>query len=338
MVSALLPLVLSGIVGWVLTGAVRRYALRTALLDHPGARSSHTEPTPRGGGVAIVGCYLAALLLLSLVGWVASSLAVAIGGAGALVALVGFVDDRRHVAIKWRLLTHLLAVAWGLAWVIPSSALPDGWWSYWAVVTAVGIALIWLLNFYNFMDGIDGIAGVEALTVAMGAIVIWQGSDPLGLRPTLLVLAGASAGFLLWNWEPARIFMGDVGSGFLGLVFGLSACAASLHGGPGLWSWAILLALFVVDSAITLGRRVVRGERWWEAHRSHAYQRLARRWSSHGRVSAAVAAVNVLWLLPLAWCAALWPALGPWLMLLASAPLVLAVVRCGAGLPDQVAL
>lgn len=329
-----MSLLLSALLAWVLTGAARRYALRTSLMDHPGARSSHAEPTPRGGGVAIVGCYLGALLLLSAQGSIAMPLAVAIGGAGALVALVGFVDDRRHVAIRWRLLVHILAVAWGLAWLMPEPPLSTGGWGVAAVVIAAGVALIWLLNLYNFMDGIDGLAGVETLTVALGAILIWQGPDPLGLRSTLLVLGGASAGFLLWNWEPAKIFMGDVGSGFLGLVFGLSACAASVHGGPGLWAWAILLALFLVDSAVTLVRRMLRGERWWEAHRSHAYQHLARRWSSHGRVSAAVAAVNVSWLLPLAWLAALRPALGPWLMLLASAPLLLVALRCGAGAPE----
>jgi len=258
-----------------------------------------------------------------------------LGGAGLLVAAIGLADDRGQVSIGRRLLVHFLAAAWGLIWLAPGWSMPSGI-DGWLAAGSSLLALVWLLNLYNFMDGIDGIAGVETISVAAGAVLIWPQPQDEGLRLTLVVLAGSAAGFLIWNWAPAKIFLGDVGSGFLGLVLGLSAYAAPALGGPNLWCWMILLAVFLVDATLTLGRRMLRRERWWQPHRSHAYQRLARRWGSHSRVSLAVAAVNLLWLLPLAWAAAQRPLQAPWLALVALLPLLLAGLWAGAGQPDEV--
>lgn len=320
-----------------MTGLLRRYALSRSLMDIPNARSSHTVPTPRGGGVAIVLSFLLALPLLAQFQGSAWAPILALVGAGAWVAVVGFLDDHGHIAARWRLLSHFGAAIWALAWLggLPplhlfGSTLELGW-------IGDGLAafyLVWLLNLYNFMDGIDGIAGVEAVTAAIAGALFYTllGRPDLALLP--LLLAAASAGFLCWNFPPAKIFMGDAGSGFLGLVLGILSVQAAWVAPQLLWSWLIMLAVFVVDATWTLMRRLLRGDKVYEAHRSHAYQYASRRMGRHLPVTLAVLGLNLVWLLPIA----LWVASGKLDgmvgFLLACAPLVLLVVRFDAGKPE----
>jgi Fuc2NAc and GlcNAc transferase len=304
--ALLLPLVfVAALLG---TGMVRRYALVRSVLDVPNERSSHSVPTPRGGGVAMVVSFLLAIVALRLAGGVDRRVAIAILGAGGLVAGIGFVDDHRHVAARWRLAAHLAAACWALAalggpppLMIGGSVVSIGLAG--AVVAAV--ALVWLLNLYNFMDGIDGIAGVEAVTVCIGGVVL-AATNPVARAEWLPagMLAAATLGFLAWNFPPARIFMGDAGSGFLGIILGIFALRAGTLSPNLLWSWGILLGVFVVDATVTLLRRTMRRERIYEAHRSHAYQHAAVRAGSHLPVTLVVGAINLLWLLPIALLAA----------------------------------
>jgi len=321
----------------VLTGAVRRYALARGVIDHPGARSSHTAPTPRGAGVAVAASFLLTLTALGALDLVDAGLQTALTGACLIACAIGFVDDHRHVAARWRLLAHGTAAAWAL-WALGGAPdlslfgldLPSG-----PVATLLCvIGLTWLLNLYNFMDGIDALAGIEAVTVTLGgALLLWAAGHADQTVPALL-LGAASLGFLAWNLPPARIFLGDSGSGLLGIALGVLALHAARLDAALLWGWLILLGVFVVDATLTLLRRALRGEAVWQAHRSHAYQRLARRWRSHGKVAAAVAAVNLLWLLPCAWLVVGGRIdAGPGL-LLAYAPLALLMRWLGAGSAD----
>ena len=315
---------------WLGTHAVLRYAHARDLLDHPNERSSHAAPTPRGGGLAIVAAFLAGLVALHALGEVNDMLLWAIGGGGLAIALVGFVDDHGHLSPRLRLLVHFAAVAWALYWLCGMPPLPVGGGYVvdgpaWTVLGAVG--LVWLLNLYNFMDGIDAIAGVEAVCVALGALL-------LGGAATWLLIAAAACGFLLLNWPPARIFMGDVGSGFLGFVLGILAVDAAAWEVVPLASSAILLGVFLVDATVTLFRRWLRGERVSEAHRSHAYQHAARRFGGHRPVVLAMIAINVLWLLPWAWVAQAWPGWSMAAVAVALAPLVALALRLGAGTVD----
>jgi Fuc2NAc and GlcNAc transferase len=250
------------------------------------------------------------------------------------VAAVGFLDDHFRVPTRVRLLVHFVAAGWALWWLDGIGPLHLGWISWdwgWAGEVIALLGLVWMINLYNFMDGIDGLAGLEALnTAGFGALIMmWNGLG--GLAAGALALAGASAGFLAWNWPPAKIFMGDVGSGFLGFVFGVLAISSAKERPWLLWPWLILLSVFVVDSTLTLMRRLITGARWYEAHCSHAYQHAARRWGSHATVTVAVVAVNVAWLFPLAWGACVWPAVGPLFALVALAPLVYTAFRYNAG-------
>jgi Fuc2NAc and GlcNAc transferase len=319
----------------LLTGMLRRYALARSLLDIPNERSSHVVPTPRGGGVAIAVVMLLALLWLFLRGWLDQSLLAVLAGAGALVALVGLIDDLGHVPARWRLLVHFGAAAWALVWLgglaplqVFSFALDLGW-----VGHALGVVwVVWLLNLYNFMDGIDGIAGVEAVTVCAGGALLFALS-PAGASawPVPLLLAAAVTGFLVWNFPRARIFMGDAGSGFVGLMLGIFSVQAAQVAPELFWAWVILLGAFVVDATLTLLRRVRRGERFYAAHRSHAYQYASRRYGGHARVALAFGAINLGWLLPVAWAVAAGLLDGVVGVLIAYGPLVWLALRFKAG-------
>jgi Fuc2NAc and GlcNAc transferase len=325
----------------VLTGLLRRYALASSLLDIPNARSSHNLPTPRGGGLAIVIVFLAGLPVLTVAGLLATEVMWAIFGAGAWVALVGFLDDHGHIPARWRLLAHFIGAAWGFFWLggmpplvfsLPGSSLEmhidPGW-----LGQILGIFyLVWLLNLYNFMDGIDGLASFEAVTVCLGGALLYlSGSEIIGQWYAPVLLAMAVAGFLIWNFPPARIFMGDAGSGFLGIVLGLFSIQAAWVTPKFFWSWLILLGVFIVDATWTLLRRFLRGEKVYEAHRSHAYQYASRRYGSHKTVTLAIGAINVCWLIPISLWVGLVGLNGLLGLALAYLPLVLLAICFRAG-------
>ncbi|WLH31664.1 MULTISPECIES: MraY family glycosyltransferase [Pseudomonas] len=317
----------------LLTWVLRRYALSRSLMDIPNGRSSHSVPTPRGGGVAIVLTYLVTLVLVAFAGWVSWSAALPLLGAGALIAVVGFLDDHGHIAARWRLLAHFGAALWALLWMggLPTISLVGvevdlGWLGH----VLAALYLVWMLNLYNFMDGIDGIASIEAVCACAGAcLVYWlTGHENLMIAPMLLAVA--VLGFLYWNFPPARIFMGDAGSGFLGVVIGILSLQAAWAAPEMLWVWLILLGVFIVDATFTLGRRLLRGDKVYEAHRSHAYQYASRLAGRHLPVTLTVMAINLLWLLPIALFVGLGfdGVLG---LMVAYIPLVLLAIKFHAG-------
>ena len=324
---------------FVLTGGLRRYALSRSLMDLPNARSSHSVPTPRGGGVAIVASFLLALPLLAASGEASLALIWALLGGGAGIAILGFLDDHGHIAARWRLLGHFAGAIWALYWL---GGLPP--LSLFGVVVDLGwlghllalVYLVWMLNLYNFMDGIDGIASVEAVCVCTGGALLYALLGEWQAVAVPLLLAVAVVGFLVWNFPLARIFMGDAGSGFLGIALGILSLQAAWVAPQLLWSWAILLGVFVVDATFTLLRRLLRGERIYEAHRSHAYQYASRKYGRHWPVTLGVLAINLGWLLPIAlWVG--WGGLdGGWGLLLAYAPLLVLAAKFEAGGKESV--
>lgn len=307
--ALLLALALS----WWGTGWVRRFAVARALLDVPSGRSSHTTPTPRGGGVAIAAVVLAGVLGAALAGWLRWKVAVALLPSGAAMACLGWLDDRRSLSVVPRLFVHLIAASWVVYWFGPVRALSIGIASLdlgWLATPLSIVGVVWLVNLFNFMDGIDGLASVEALMVGLAAALFsWHlGNFEVGWLAALI--AAASAGFLPWNWMPARIFMGDAGSIFLGFMLASLALLADGRGALPAIAWIVLLGAFVGDATLTLTRRVVRHERLAEAHRMHAYQRAVQSGWSHARVSAAVMILNVTFAV-LVWGALAHPAWAP---------------------------
>jgi Fuc2NAc and GlcNAc transferase len=296
-VTVLLLAGVSFILSWVLTSVVRRYALAHSVLDVPNARSSHSVPTPRGGGLAIAVALLLGVAGGMVLGVVPVPVGAALVGGGVLIAGIGWIDDHRPVSARWRALVHFSAASWALYCLggLPRIGIGDadiGLGIGGALLAAVGI--VWSTNLYNFMDGIDGIAAGQAVTAGLAGAVLAAGAGDRGIAASALLVAAASAGFLLWNWAPARIFMGDVGSGLLGFSFAVLAVASENRGGLPLLLWVLLLGVFVVDATVTLVRRIAAGQRWYEAHRSHAYQRMVQAGASHARVSLSVLALGVL--------------------------------------------
>lgn len=288
-------------VSWLLTLCLRRYALSKSLMDIPNERSAHSIPTPRGGGVAIVVSYLLVLPVLAELDLLGIEVLYGLLGAGLLVALIGFADDHGHIAARWRLLGHFIAAAWALYWLrgfapveLFDVTIDLGWFGHLLAL----IYLVWMLNLYNFMDGIDGLASIEAISVCLGMCLVYWFSESVYLIWAPVMLATAVAGFLWWNFPPARIFMGDAGSGFLGLILGVITLEVASHKPVLLWSWIILMGVFIVDATWTLIFRLIRGEKVYEAHSSHGYQHAARRFG-HKKVTLTVLVINAGFLLPI---------------------------------------
>ena len=279
---------------WSGTARFRVWAEKRQIVDMPNERSSHTRPTPRGGGLVIVSVTLLCGFLLAVVSLPGGSWITCVPylGGSLLVAIVSWLDDVRTLPSWLRLGAHLLAACIAVAglgyWKEVSLPLVGtvslGGWG--AVVTVFWI--VGLTNAYNFMDGTDGIAGAQAVVASLGwAVLGWIGGIPMvgGLG---LALAGSSLGFLIHNWPPARIFMGDVGSAFLGYTLAVFPVMYGFfdEAGSGIWAVALLLVWpFVFDTLFTFARRLRKGENVFAAHRSHLYQRMTTAHSGHARVA-----------------------------------------------------
>ena len=314
---------------------MRRVALKKGIIDRPNERSSHVLPTPRGGGLAIVGTSVALQAILLWLQIINPRLAIALMVGGSSVAYIGFVDDRGSVSAGVRSCVHFAAalIAVVILGGLPALQVGKELLDLGVVGSLIAIvAVVWVLNLFNFMDGIDGIAGSEAVFVTgAGALLGLVAGIVPGISVAALVTCGASFGFLVWNWPPAKVFMGDVGSGYLGYVIAVLALASAVHNPVMLFAWLILGGAFFCDATATLLRRFFSGKRLSEAHRSHVYQKMARGWGSHKRVTLLVWSINILWLLPNAfWCLKC-PALAPIIVVVALAPLIVVTVMTGAG-------
>ncbi|WP_020158947.1 MraY family glycosyltransferase [Methylobacter marinus] len=318
------------LLSWLSVYFIKAYALKN-LLDIPNQRSSHRMPTPRGGGLGIVLGFTGTASVLVLGGWLGLS-GFLVLTASLLVAGIGFWDDHRHIPARWRFLVHMAAalIALWLMQGFPVLIMGDWRIDLGLLGYALGAAyLVWLLNLFNFMDGIDGIAASEAVFISAALAGFLAYSD-YELAYVAVALCFASLGFLVWNWPRAKIFMGDVGSGFLGFVLGLLILMAGHHDPVYVYIGLILFAVFITDATVTLVRRYMSGQKWYEAHCSHAYQHAAKR-HGHLAVVLAVGAVNLCWLLPLAAMVFKYPAYALPGLITAYLPLIYIAVRLEAG-------
>lgn len=327
---------ISFVFSFLFVAIYRAHALKNNILDIPNQRSSHIIPVPRGGGIGIV---LAVLVMLPfsgmdsvfICGLIMSSL---------LVAVIGFLDDLKGLSATRRLFWHVFASVF-LLYII--GGFPDVFiWGirvYGVVFSNIfGVLfLVWMLNLYNFMDGIDGIASIEALTVSLGAsLILFLRDGDGGAISACLLISFASFGFLLWNFPRARIFMGDSGSSFLGFILGGMAIYSETVSPGMIWVWLILLGVFVVDATMTLIVRALRGDKIYEAHRTHAYQKASQMMHGHVPVTLCVGVINVLFLLPLAVMVGQGKILGPTALIVAYVPLVILAITLRAGRSSHV--
>jgi UDP-N-acetylmuramyl pentapeptide phosphotransferase/UDP-N-acetylglucosamine-1-phosphate transferase len=306
------------IVSYFSVVAIRRWAEYHQVLDFPNERSSHTRPTARGGGLAII-----VVSVLSMLLYVAANPEQSQPGMGAyvigaaLIAIVSWIDDLRSVPAYVRLSMHGLGALFAIAGF--------GYWQFVAVpvwgmldLQWLGLALAWLwivglINAFNFMDGIDGLAGGQAVLTGLG----WTGLGWLYGQTLIaavgLIVAASSLGFLWHNWPPARIFMGDVGSTFLGYTFAVLSLMAARSSPLFLVAGVLLVWPFVFDASFTILRRMRHHENIVAAHRTHLYQRLVTSGSSHLSVtvlylglSLAGIVAALLWLMDYAWVNLIW--------------------------------
>ena len=300
--SLALPFILPLAAALVGIGILLPLLVRKAILDHPNERSSHEAPTPKGGGIALVPVIGLAWTGLGFYFGISPVLVLGLSGLAFGLAAISWVDDVRGLSPLIRLLVQIVAVFLALA-LLPNPGLYfHGLLPSLADTLVAGLLWVWFINLFNFMDGIDGISGVESITIGLGVALIVGG--PAGLLG--LIVAGAALGFLKWNWHPAKIFLGDVGSVPLGFLLGWLLLQTAADGN---WAAALILpGYYLADSGITLLRRALRGERVWQAHRQHFYQQAVQRGLSHAVVSTHVFIVGIA-LIVLAWVASQGPAL-----------------------------
>jgi UDP-N-acetylmuramyl pentapeptide phosphotransferase/UDP-N-acetylglucosamine-1-phosphate transferase len=279
---------------WVATAIVRRVLIGWQVYDEPNHRSSHARPTPRGGGLAVVPVVLAALAAAALSGDSAAPAFWLVVAGALLLAAMSWADDLKPRPASLRFGVQVAAVALGL-WSLGDATVFQGLLPLPVDRVLTALLWLWFINLFNFMDGIDGITAVETISIGVGlALVASSGllHFPLdsiaGAAP-----AAAALGFLLWNWAPARIFLGDVGSVPLGYLLGWLLLVTAAVGHE--WEAALILPLYyLADASLTLAKRALRREKLWRAHREHFYQRAVQRGFSHAAVTARVAACNTI--------------------------------------------
>jgi len=274
---------------FILTYVIKNYAIKKSLVAEVNERSSHTVPTPHGGGIAIAVTWFTGLSCLFYTNEIESSLYYALM-AGAVLAVVSYLDDLYELSPKVRLITQSSVALGGIVALGGLETIDFGLFSIEnQLLTNIiaFVAIIWFINLYNFLDGIDGYAGSEAVFLGLAGFILFGGAH-------FLVLVVSVLGFLIWNWHKAKIFMGDVGSTLLGYNVAIFTIYYANQNAANLWIWLILFGLFWFDATITLFRRYRNGEKLSQAHKKHAYQRLHQSGWAHDRVVLFSMGVNVV--------------------------------------------
>ena len=309
-----------------------RLAMRLHIHAVPNYRSLHPKITPRGAGIVVAAANLAAIAIAYWLGMIRYSYLLIFFVGGLAIVLIGFADDRFDLRAILRLAVHIAAASWILFWFggMPplglGTALVD---LGWVGNIFAALAMVWFFNLFNFMDGIDGMAtsGTIYVTAAAALILYLNGDHSLALLSALL--CAATTGFVYYNWPPARVFLGDSGSSFFSYTIAALVLGSLWNDSMSLWTWLILLGYFVVDTTVTLLTRLVTGSKWYRAHRSHAYQNLARIWGDHLKMVRLVLLVELLWLLPLALLSVWMHEVAPLITAVALVPIVIFAVRNG---------
>ena len=277
------------IISFSLTYFIKNYYIKHALLEEINERSSHTVPTPHGGGIAIILVWFSGLFYLHFTNGIDSSLFYALL-VGIIISVVSFFDDLYELSPKLRLIAQAIVAFGGLYFLGGFEQLNLFFFTLENQILTNIFAffmIIWFINLYNFLDGIDGYAGSEALFLSIAAFILFGGAH-------FLVLAVAVLGFLVWNWHRAKIFMGDVGSTLLGYNVAIFTIYYANQVSTNFWIWIILFGLFWFDATLTLFRRYKNKEKLSQAHKKHAYQRLVQSGLSHDKVVLFSLGVNAM--------------------------------------------
>ena len=268
------------LISFLLTYFIKNYMIKKSLVAVVNERSSHTVPTPHGGGIALAITWFIGLMYLYFIGEISSNLFYALLF-GAVISIVSFFDDIYELSPKIRLIAQAIVAIGGLYFLGGFETLTFGIFDIQnAIFTNIFafFMIIWFINLYNFLDGINGYAGSEAVFLALAAFILFSGNH-------FLVLAVAVLGFLFWNWNKAKIFMGDVGSTLLGYNIAIFTIYYANEEATNFWIWIILFGVYWFDATLTLIRRKLNKEKLSLAHKKHAYQRLTQSGWSHYKVT-----------------------------------------------------
>ncbi|MCR1816215.1 MraY family glycosyltransferase [Aliarcobacter butzleri] len=277
------------LISFLLTYFIKNYMIKKSLVASVNERSSHTVPTPHGGGIAIAITWFIGLFYLYFIGQIENNLFYALLF-GAVISIVSFFDDIYELSPKLRLIIQAIVAIGGLYFLGGFETLTFGIFDIQNPIFTNIFAffmIIWFINLYNFLDGINGYAGSESLFLAVAGFILFGGNH-------FLVLAVAVLGFLYWNWNKAKIFMGDVGSTLLGYNVAIFTIYYANQEPNNFWIWIILFSVYWFDATLTLIRRKLNKEKLSQAHKKHAYQRLTQAGWSHYKVTNYSIVLNIL--------------------------------------------
>jgi Fuc2NAc and GlcNAc transferase len=296
------------IVSWIGVYLYAKIALKRGVLSNPNYRTLHESPIPRGGGIVFSIVFIVSLFLFWYIGQLPDNLLLIFGVGGLIAALFGFLDDIKNIRASKKLIIQFLLGTWVVYSLDGGPLLSIGWVSFLVAISTTVLFLVWMINAYNFMDGIDGMASSGAIFVSsVMTLVLFLTGGSLELIVIFMLLLASVSAFIFFNWPPASIFMGDSGSIFLGYIFGSLILITVESGDISIWSWLIVFGYFFADTTVTQIMRVILVKKWYQVHRSHAYQNLARITKSHLKVTGGVMLYNIFWIFPLT----LWSALQP---------------------------
>ncbi len=286
----------------------QKIAIKKGILANPNFRTLHETPVPKGGGIVFASITILGIFLLWRSGQMPNNLFMTLGVGGCIATFLGFFDDINNIGAKKKLAVQIFLSGFALfhldGGVLSSiDLIPD-----WIAIPLSLLFLVWVINAYNFMDGIDGMAASGAIFssgVVIVTIVLTNEFSEVTIF--LLLLMASVLAIIVFNWPPATIFMGDAGSVFLGYIFGVLILYTTMNNEVSIWTWIIVFGYFIADTTVTQIARLILVKKWYMAHRSHAYQNLARISNSHLKVTLGVIFYYLMWLFPLA----IWSALEP---------------------------
>jgi len=293
-------LIIISLLSYLLTKLYRKFAIINAIVSNPNERTLHQNSVPRGGGIIFSSLFILAISILSYLNIISFEIFMLVGVGGFLATLFGFVDDIFDIRISIKIIIQSMLAAWALLWIDFGEFQVTEWIPGYISYFIFWILLIWIMNAYNFMDGVDGMAASGAIFIASTlALVIFLTNGSFVLLILFMILSASVGGFLFINWPPAKIFMGDSGSVFLGYTLGTLLLFTVSREDLSAWTWIVVLGYFSADTTGTQLLRIFLGKKWHLAHRSHAYQNLVRITGSHLLVTRGINLYHFFWILPL---------------------------------------
>jgi len=307
--SYLIPLIL--LLSWMSVSLYQKHAIKNEIISNINHRTLHKTPTPRGGGVVFSLLIVFCIFILQSLGSMSNLMLYVFGFGGLAATLFGFVDDVKDLTAGVKLIVQLFLSGWVVYWLYSSELLLLDSVPFYVTISFAFFFMVWMINAYNFIDGIDGMAASTSVFVSSTlAIVLFATEGPIEVVVIFALISTAVCGFMFFNWPPATIFMGDAGSLFLGYMFGSLLLFTVLNDNISIWTWLTVFGYFFADTTLTQIMRVILVKQWYLAHRSHAYQNLARITGSHSKVTISVVIYNLLWVLPLTLWSTFQPEMG----------------------------